>query len=248
MASGITLLPVTGVPEVSSGDRLEVLLHGALKNLALAGDVLVLTHKVVSKAEGRVVDLREITPSDWACQWAERWSKDARQVEVVLRESAAILRMENGVIISRTPQGLVCANAGVDRSNSPGEAVCCLPLDPDASARRLSQHLSQELGFELPVLISDSFGRAWRIGIVNVAIGVALMDPFTDYRGTQDPHGYPLEASIMGSADALCSAAELVMGKTDGVPAALVRGFAWKRADNPSARQLIRPAEQDFFR
>lgn len=248
MSSGISLHPVTGVPEVRPGDQLEALLLPALRNLATAGDVLVLTHKVVSKAEGRVVDLTQVRPSDWALQWAERWAKDARQIEVVLRESAAILRMENGVIISRTPQGLVCANAGVDRSNSPGETVVCLPLDPDASARRLSQGLSSELGFELPVLISDSFGRAWRIGIVNVAIGVAGMDPFTDYRGTQDPHGYPLEASIMGSADALCSAAELVMGKTDGVPAALVRGFAWKRAENPSARQLIRPPEQDFFR
>ena len=248
MASSLSLIPVTGVPEIAPGGALAQQMLPALQALAQEGDVLVLTHKVVSKAEGRVVDLTQITPSPWAVQWAQRWSKDPRQIEVVLQESAAILRMEHGIIISRTRHGLVCANAGVDRSNSPGETVCCLPDDPDASARQLSSHWSQQLGFTLPVLISDSFGRAWRIGIVNVAIGVAAMEPFTDYRGQQDPHGYPLEASIMGSADALCSAAELVMGKTDGVPAALVRGFAWQAAENPSARQLIRPLEQDFFR
>ena len=248
MASGLSLLPVPGVPEIQPGAPLDQLMLPCLQGLAQAGDVLVLTHKVVSKAEGRVIDLTQITPSAWAQQWAARWGKDPRQIEVVLQESAAILRMEHGIIIARTRHGLVCANAGVDRSNSPGETVCCLPEDPDASARRLSQSWSQQLGFTLPVLISDSFGRAWRVGIVNVAIGVAAMDPFTDYRGQDDPHGYPLEASIMGSADALCSAAELVMGKTAGVPAALVRGFAWQAAEKPSARQMIRPLEQDFFR
>lgn len=248
MASGLTLLPVEGIAEVHPGDPLDQVMLPALRPLAQAGDVLVVTHKVVSKAEGRVVELNSVTPSDWARQWAERWGKDPRQIEVVLRESAAIVRMEHGIIIARTRHGLVCANAGVDRSNSPGETVCCLPLDPDASARRLAEALQRELGFALPVLISDSFGRAWRIGIVNVAIGVAGMDPFTDYRGQEDPHGYPLEASIMGSADALCSAAELVMGKTIGVPAALVRGFAWKPCQHTGAARLIRPLEQDFFR
>lgn len=248
MASSLSLIGLTGVPEIAPGQCLEELMLPALRGVAQAGDVLVVTHKVVSKAEGRVVDLTTVTPSDWAVAWAERWRKDPRQIEVVLRESAAILRMENGIIISRTRHGLVCANAGVDRSNSPGQTVCCLPVDPDQSARRLAEVFSRQLGFALPVLISDSFGRAWRIGIVNVAIGVAGMDPFTDYRGQDDPHGYPLEASIMGSADALCSAAELVMGKTAGVPAALVRGFDWKAAERPSARQMIRPADQDFFR
>ena len=248
MPGSVSLLPVKGIGEIRPGDPLAEHILPALQNLAQSGDVLVVTHKIVSKAEGRVVDLRTVEPSDWARQWAERWKKDPRQIEVVLRESAGILRMEHGIIVSRTRHGLVCANAGVDRSNSPGETVCCLPDDPDASARALSSQLSQSLGFTLPVLISDSFGRAWRIGIVNVAIGVAAMDPFTDYRGQDDPHGYPLEASIMGSADALCAAAELVMGKTDGVPAALVRGFDWKPMENPSSRSMIRPLDQDFFR
>ena len=248
MPASVTLHPVSGMEEIRPGDALAAKMLASLRGVAESGDVLVVTHKIVSKAEGRVVDLTTVTPSQWALEWAQRWKKDPRQIEVVLRESAGILRMENGIIISRTRHGLVCANAGVDRSNSPGETVCCLPDDPDASARNLSRELSQELGFTLPVLISDSFGRAWRIGIVNVAIGVAAMDPFTDYRGQDDPHGYPLEASIMGSADALCSAAELVMGKTDGVPAALVRGFTWKPAENPSSKSMIRPLDQDFFR
>ena len=248
MAASITLLALAGVPEIGCGAPLDPIMLPALRAQARAGDVLVLTHKVVSKSEGRVVDLTQVTPSPWALQWAQKWRKDPRQIEVVLQESAAILRMEHGVIIARTRHGLVCANAGVDRSNSPGQTVCCLPLDPDASARRLSASWSASLGFTLPVLISDSFGRAWRVGIVNVAIGVAVMDPFTDYRGQDDPHGYPLEASIMASADALCSAADLVMGKTSGVPAALVRGFDWQPAEQPSAQQLIRPLDQDFFR
>lgn len=247
-SSGLNLLPVVGVPEVRPGDDLCGLLVGALRATAQPGDVLVVTHKVISKAEGRVVDLTTVEPSPWAHRWAERWGKDPRQIEVVLRESAALVRMEHGIIISRTTHGLTCANAGVDRSNSPGETVCLLPLDPDASARGLCEAISAQLGFDLPVLVSDSFGRAWRIGIVNVCIGLFGMEPFTDYRGQNDPHGYPLEASIMASADALCAAAELAMGKMEAVPATLVRGFSWTASREACARQLIRPASQDFFR
>lgn len=244
----LSLLPVEGLPEVRPGDDLAHLMWQSLQGVAQPGDILVVTHKVVSKAEGRVVDLTRITPSQWAQKWAERWQKDPRQIEVILQESAAIVRMEAGILIARTHHGLVCANAGVDRSNSPGETVVLLPEDPDRSALALSQACSRQLGFDLPVLISDSFGRAWRIGIVNVAVGVAGIDPFSDYRGLDDPHGYPLEASIMASADALCAAAELVMGKVDAVPAALVRGYRWNPKADASAQQLIRPAAQDFFR
>lgn len=243
----IQVLPLEGVPEVQPGQDLASLMRPLLKSQAHSGDVLVITQKIVSKAEGQVVDLNRVEVSPWARQWAERWGKDPRQIEVVLQESAAILRMEYGIIISRTRHGLVCANAGVDRSNSPGETVCLLPKDPDASARALCQAFTEALGYPLPVLISDSFGRAWRIGIVNVAVGVAGMDCYSDYRGQRDPHGYPLEASIMASADMLCSAAELVMGKTAGIPAALIRGFSWTPGDGP-ASAMIRPLEQDFFR
>lgn len=244
----LSIFPVTGIPEVTAGTDLSGPLLDAIRSQVQEGDVLVVTHKIVSKAEGKVVDLRTVEPSEWARQWAERWGKDPRQIEVVLRESAGIVRMDHGIIISRTHHGFVCANAAVDRSNSPGETVCLLPDEPDQSAQALSDYCSEQLGYRLPVLISDSFGRAWRVGIVNVAIGVAGMDPFTDYRGLDDPHGYPLEASIMASADALCAAAELVMGKTAGVPAALIRGFQWTPNEHGSAQQLLRPPAQDFFR
>jgi len=182
-----------------------------------------------------------------ARSWAERWNKDPRQVEIVLRESAGIVRMERGIIISRTRHGLVCANAGVDRSNSPHATVCLLPVDPDASARALCTSLTQRAGFPIPVLISDSFGRPWRNGIVNVAIGLAGLEPFTDYRGQHDTHGYRMEASVMATADALCAASELVMGKVDQVPAAIVRGakFTLGQADS---QPLIRTPQEDMFR
>ena len=155
--------------------------------------------------------------------------------------------MERGVIIARTRHGLVCANAGVDLSNSPGETACLLPLDSDASAGRLYASLRSLLGFAVPILISDSFGRAWRMGIVNVCIGLAGMRPFTDYRGQHDQHGYLLEASIMGTADALCAAAELVMGKTERIAAVRIRGFAYEPGEGRAA-ELIRPKVEDMFR
>lgn len=247
METGLRLLPLTGVPEVRPGQNLAELLLQSLKALEpRAGDILVVTQKVVSKAEGAVVQLAEVEPSPRALEWAERWGKDPRQTEVVLRESAEILRMERGVIISRTHHGFVCANAGVDRSNSPGETVCVLPKDSDASARAIAGHLAERLGFPIPVLISDSFGRAWRNGIVNVAVGLAGLHPFADYRGQHDTHGYLMEASLLASADTLCSAAELVMGKTTGVPAALVRGYDYLPAEG-SVQELLRPAKEDMF-
>lgn len=243
----LRLIPVRGLPEIQAGEDVAALLAPLLEKLARPGDVLVVTHKVLSKAEGRVVDLTAVQPSALAESHARRWGKDPRQVEVVLGESSSILRMEGPVIVSRTRHGLVCANAGVDKSNVPGQSVCLLPEDPDASAGRLYQALEAALGFALPVVISDSFGRPWRLGIVNVAIGLAGMAPFTDHRGRTDAHGYRLEASLMATADAVAAAAELVMGKTDGVPAALVRGLELTGAPG-SAAELIRPGEQDLFR
>ncbi len=223
------------------------LLAPLLARLAEPGDVLVVTHKVLSKAEGRLVSLATVEPSPLASGHAHKWGKDPRQVEVVLRESGSILRMEGPVIISRTRHGLVCANAGVDKSNVPGQSVCLLPEDPDASAGHLYRALEAALSFALPVVVSDSFGRPWRLGIVNVAIGLAGMAPFTDHRGRTDAHGYQLEASLMATADAVAAAAELVMGKTDGVPVVLVRGLELKGPPG-SAAELIRPVEQDLFR
>ena len=212
------------------------------------GDVVVVTHKVVSKAEGRLVDLATVEPSALAKGFAARYEKDPSQIEVVLRESKRIVRMDRGIIISETHQGFVCANAGVDASNVPGdETVCLLPLDPDASARRLRDALASLAGGDLAVIVSDSFGRAWRHGITNVAIGVAGMEPLADYRGERDPYGYPLTASVLAVADEIAAAAELVMGKTKGIPVAVVRNYPYERGSG-TGRDLLMEPERDLFR
>jgi len=245
---GIVLIPVEGFPEVRPDDDLEALVAGAVGDTLRSGDVLVVTHKIMSKAEGRLVDLGSVEASALAKEYAARWGKDPRQIEVVLRESRRVVRMDRGVVISETRHGFVCANAGVDASNVPGEeTVCLLPVDPDRSAARLREALRRRLGVEVAVVVSDSFGRAWRFGITDVAIGVSGMDPLADYRGQNDPHGYPMEASVLAVADELAAAAELVMGKTDGVPVAIVRGYAYGR-DAGTGQDLLMPPERDMFR
>jgi len=242
------LIPVRGFPEVRPGDDLDGLVAEAVGGTLRAGDVLVVTHKVMSKAEGRLVDLHTVEPSSLAKEYAARWGKDPRQIEVVFRESRRIVRMDRGVVISETRHGFVCANAGVDASNVPGEdTVCLLPIDPDRSAAKLREALHRRVGVEAPVVVSDSFGRAWRFGITDVAIGVSGMDPLADYRGQSDPHGYPMEASVLAVADELAAAAELVMGKTDGVPLAIVRGYEYPRGEG-TGEDLLMPPERDMFR
>ncbi|MBM3463453.1 MAG: coenzyme F420-0:L-glutamate ligase [Armatimonadetes bacterium] len=239
--------PLRGIPQVHAGDDLAALLGDAADRDVRAGDILVVTHKIVSKAEGRVVRLDSVTPSSMAAAFAAEWGRDARQVEIVLRESRRVVRMARGMIISETRHGFVCANAGVDLSNAGGlELAVLLPEDPDASARLLREKLSRRLGFDLPVIITDSFGRPWRSGIVNVAIGVAGMEPVTDYRGVRDPHGYELSASVMGTADAIAAAAELVMGKTGGVPAAVARGIDFHGGEGGAAALVLEP-EKNLF-
>jgi coenzyme F420-0:L-glutamate ligase / coenzyme F420-1:gamma-L-glutamate ligase len=245
---GLRVIPLAGIPEIRPGDDLPGRILEAADGDLRAGDVLVVTHKVVSKAEGRLVDLKTVEPSALAKGFAARHDKDPRQIEVVLRESRRIVRMERGVIIAETHHGFVCANAGVDASNVPGDdAVCLLPLDPDASARRLRDRVLDATGADLAVVVSDSFGRPWRQGITNVAVGVAGMDPLVDYRGETDPHGYPLAASILAVADELAAAAELVMGKTAGVPVAVVRDYPYPRGPG-SARDLLMEPVRDLFR
>jgi coenzyme F420-0:L-glutamate ligase/coenzyme F420-1:gamma-L-glutamate ligase len=249
MSDGLTIWAPEGMPELRPGDDLAALIFEALAaRLPAAGDILVVTHKAVSKAEGQVVDLATVQPSEEATRFAAVWGKDARHVEVVLREARRIVRMERGLIIAETRHGFVCANAGVDASNVPGsETVCLLPVDPDASAARLHALLSERLGFHLPVIISDSFGRPWRTGIVNIAVGVAGMLPLADYRGLPDAHGYIMHASVLAIADELAAAAELVMGKVDGRPLAVVRGYPYTPGEG-SARQLVMDASRDLFR
>jgi coenzyme F420-0:L-glutamate ligase/coenzyme F420-1:gamma-L-glutamate ligase len=245
---GLEILPVEGIPEIRPGDDLpELIGRAAGKNLR-EGDVLIVTHKIVSKAEGRLVDLRAIEPSALAKDFAARYERDPRQIEVVLRESRRIVRMERGLIIAETHHGFVCANAGVDASNVPGDdVVCLLPVDPDASAAKLRDALTAQTYLELAVIVSDSFGRPWREGITNVATGVSGMDPLADYRGQVDPHGHLLEASVLAVADELAAAAELVMGKTAGVPVAIVRGYPYGRGSGTGKDLLMLP-ERDLFR
>ena len=230
---GLEVLPVEGIPEIRPGDDVAGLVADAAGDDLRAKDVVVFTHKVVSKAEGRLVDLRAVEPSSLAKGFAARYGKDPRQ---------------SGLVISETHHGFVCANAGVDASNVPGDdVVCLLPVDPDASAARLRETLAARSGFDLAVIVSDSFGRTWREGITDVAIGVAGMRPLADYRGETDPHGFPLAASVLATADELAAAAELVMGKTAGIPVAIVRGYPYERAAG-TGRDLIIPPERDLFR
>ncbi|ABU60010.1 coenzyme F420-0:L-glutamate ligase [Roseiflexus castenholzii] len=251
MNNGICILPIHGIGEVQPGDNLADMLVDALRRHDMAfesGDVLVVTQKVISKAEGRLVNLETVEPSHMARMAALQGRKDAAYYEVVLRESRRIVRMDRGVLITETHHGFVCANAGVDESNVPGEhCVTLLPIDPDASAMRLRLALRDRCRVDVAVIISDTFGRPWREGQVNVAIGVAGLAPLVDYVGQQDSYGYTMHASVIAVADELASAAELVMGKVDRVPAAVVRGYSVTPSDN-GARVLIRAPERDLFR
>ncbi len=249
-AGDIRLIGLRGIPEVQPGDDLAELIIAAAvaSDVMLAdGDILVVTQKVVSKAEGRLVDLREVEPSDLAQRFAEQWGKDARYIEMVLRESARVVRMDRGLIIAQTRHGLVCANAGVDASNVPGDVACLLPVDPDASAARLRSALARQLDVNVAIIISDSFGRPWRMGITNVAIGLAGMAPLVDYRGQPDDHGRVMNASIMAIADEIACAAELVAGKVNRSPVVVVRGYPYQQSEGRAA-QLVMDASMDMFR
>lgn len=240
------------LPDIKPGDDLEGLIAASIRESGLGlepGDILVVTHKIVSKSEGRLVELPTVQPSVLATNFAEAFGKDPRQVEVAMQESVRLVRMERGVLISETRHGFICANAGVDASNAVEDTVCLLPLDPDASAAKISDGLRQDFGVDAGVIISDSFGRPWRNGIVNVAIGVAGLAPLADYRGMTDPAGYELHVTVIAVADELASAAELVMHKLDGRPVVIVRGYRAPLPGAPgSGRDLIMAPERDLFR
>jgi coenzyme F420-0:L-glutamate ligase/coenzyme F420-1:gamma-L-glutamate ligase len=239
----IEITAVEGLPEIRTGDDLAALI--AERAELRDGDVLVVAHKVVSKAEGRIVRLADVEPSERARRLAS--GEDPRRIEVILRESKRIVRTRPPLVIAETRHGFVCASAGVDASNAPEpETVVLLPEDPDASAALLRERLGELSGAEIGVIVSDSFGRAWRRGTTDVAIGLSGIRPLLDLQGERDPVGYELHATVIAVADELAAAAELVLGKTAGTPAAVIRGVDARGEGN--ARELVIPAERDLFR
>ncbi len=246
----IEILALLGFPEIRKGDDLVGLVIASVRKMGLRiknGDVLVVAQKIVSKAEGQIEALSSVKPSARAIKLAQRLSKDARLVQVILRESKRIVR-SRPVLIVETHHGFVCANAGVDQSNVPGDGVVSLlPKNPDRSARKLAQGLRKRTGRRIGVIISDTFGRPWRLGLTNVAIGAAGVPVLRDLRGSRDRHGKPLRATILAVADELAAAAGLAMGKADGVPAVIIRGYACDGAAEPAAK-IIRPGGEDLFR
>ena len=250
MPPEVRVIPLTGLPEVQQGDDLAALiLDGARAGPGIeTGDVVVVTQKIVSKAEGRVVSLEDVTPSAEAERLGVATEKDPRLVELILRESNRVVRQRGPVLITETKHGFVCANAGIDASNVGREGlVSLLPEDPDRSAAAIRGALRERIGADVAVIITDTFGRPWREGHTNVAIGLAGMLPFVDYVGQFDRHGYELRVSTVAVADELAAAAELVHGKLEAVPVAIVRGYAYPRGEG-SARELVREAGKDLFR
>ena len=251
MPPQFTVIGITGIPEVAPGmDLAQLILEAAEAQGTPAqdNDILVVTQKIVSKAEGQLVDLATVTPSALAEQWASDYDRDPRMIEVALRDSRRISRMDRGVLVTETRHGFYCINSGVDASNVQGEEmVSLLPEDPDASAQRIRDTVQQRAGLQVAVIITDTWGRPWRDGLTNVAIGVAGMAALKDYRETPDVYGYELHATVIAVVDEMAAAAELVMGKVDQIPVALVRGYSYEPAEG-TIRNLIRPPDRDIFR
>ena len=249
----VDIIGVQDMPEVRHGDPLADIIIRATNAQATPitqRDVIVVTQKIVSKSEGRLYPLDDVAPSTFARSFAERSGKDPRLVELILMESSRIVRSDadRGILIVETEHGFVCANAGIDSSNVETGMVSLLPKDPDRSARRIRETLQQKSGVsEIAVVISDTFGRAWREGQINVAIGAAGMDPFIDYRGSYDTNGSVLTSTRIAVADELAAAAELVMGKSDRIPTALVKGFSYT-IGRGNCKSLVRDLSKDLFR
>ncbi|HXZ79114.1 MAG TPA: coenzyme F420-0:L-glutamate ligase [Terriglobales bacterium] len=247
----IRAIPLEGVGEVRPGvDISELVLQATRKKRQKLqpGDILIITHKVVSKAEGQIIPLSSVKPSPATQRWAKKFKLDARVVQLGLNESRRIVRRRNGITIAETRHGFVCANAGVDASNvDGGQSAVLLPRDPDGSARQIHRRIKSRVGFSVPVILTDSFGRPWREGLTEVAIGVAGMKPLRDYRGQRDAHGYRLRVTVDAIADELACMAGLACGKLSRAPACIIRGYPYQRGRG-SGRDLIRPAKRDLFR
>lgn len=251
MKGALTIVGLKRIPDIKPGDNLGKTISSAAsrqRTRLRSGDIVIVAQKIVSKAERRFVRLGAVKPSRTAREFARTMRKDPRQVELILRETKRVVRRQGRHLIVQTRQGLVCANAGVDKSNVEGEDIfTLLPRDPDESARRIRRQIREETGRDVSVIVSDTFGRPWRMGQTNLAIGLSGMRPWMDYRGTRDMYGYKLSVTLMAVADELAGAAELVMNKSDGIPVAIVRGYPYLRGRG-SARELVRPARQDLFR
>src|ERR1700683_69672 len=247
----LCVIPIPVAEEIKPNDSLVCKLLQSLRQNNLTfepGDILIVKHKIISKAEGRIVDLAAIKPSAHSIAWARKYKLDPRVIELALRESRAIIRRKNGVLITETRHGFICANSGVDVSNvDGGRHALLLPADPDRSARKLHRELKKRTALTIPVLITDTFGRPWREGLVDFCIGIAGMKALRDDRGRSDPHGYKLQASLEAVADELACAAALVCGKLNRTPACIIRGFPYELAEG-RARELLRPAASDLFR
>ena len=252
MPPEIRAVGIEGLPEVQAGDDLarQIIDAAAAQGTPIEdGDVVVVTQKIVSKAEGRVMTIDEVEASPLAVAITEGHRRDPRHTEMILRESRRVVRMDRGVIISETYHGYICANAGIDASNIPGDnAICLLPVDPDASARRIRDAIRERLGVDAAVLVSDTFGRPWRNGAINVSIGVAGFNPVVSYVGEFDPHGNELHTTTIAVADELAATAELVTGKLLGVPVALIKGYPYERMADADSRAIVRDPDKDLFR
>ena len=252
MPPEVRVIGVQGMPEIETGDDLAMQLMDAAQRQGTpieAGDVVVVTQKAVSKAEGQVISFGAIEPSVLALNITEGHRRDPRHTEIILRESERIVRMDRGVIISETRHGFICANAGIDASNIPGsDTVCLLPVDSDASARGLQAAIKARLSVDVAVIVSDTFGRPWRNGATNVAIGVAGFDPILSYVGQEDAHGNLLHTTEIAVADELAAAAELVTGKVDGIPVTIIRGYPYLPMEDSGIQRLIRTGDKDLFR
>jgi coenzyme F420-0:L-glutamate ligase / coenzyme F420-1:gamma-L-glutamate ligase len=251
LQADIRLIPIRLDKEIVSGDSIANELLASLRHRRLrfeAGDIVVIKHKIISKSEGRIIDLNTIKPSAESRAWAEQYKLDARVIELALRESRAVIRRKNGVLITETHHGFICANSGIDVSNvDGGRHAVLLPENPDRSAAKIRREIKKGTGLSIPIIITDSFGRPWREGLTEFAIGIAGLKPLRDYRDRRDPHGYKLKASVEAVADELACAAGLVCGKLNRFPACIIRGFHYQAAAG-SVRELLRPAATDLFR